>query len=276
MVQKPENERILDFSPGSEEREMVQKEMDEILRNYREISVVVGGRRIKTDDTRECTLPHDKNKSIGKYHKATKEIADLAVEKAMEAREKWAEMPREHRLSVFIKAAELLSKKYRYRADAIVMLVHSKNPFQAEIDVAELIDFLRFNAYYAERITGEQPDSAPGTYNRMDYRPLEGFVFAIPPFNFLSIDGNLPTAPAIMGNVVIWKPPSSVVYSNYFIMEVLEEAGIPDGVINFVPGDSLKIGDYLLTNRNLAGVHFTGSTITLQHIFRVIGENIQK
>ncbi|PMP74540.1 MAG: 1-pyrroline-5-carboxylate dehydrogenase [Aciduliprofundum sp.] len=275
MVQKPSNEQLLNFSPGSEEREKVRKEMDNILKEYREIPLVIGGKRIRTDETRECTLPHDKNMSIGKYHKASREHADLAVERALESRERWQRMPLEHRLSIFLKAAELLSKKYRYRADAVVMLVHSKNPYQAEIDIAELIDFWRFNAYYAERILQEQPDSASGTYNRMDYRPLEGFVFAIPPFNFLSIDGNLPTAPAMMGNVVIWKPPSSVVYSNYFLMEILEEAGLPEGVINFLPGDSVKIGDYLLKNRNLAGVHFTGSTITLQHIFRVIGENIQ-
>ncbi|MEM3068127.1 MAG: L-glutamate gamma-semialdehyde dehydrogenase [Thermoplasmata archaeon] len=274
MMKRPENEKILNFSPNSEEREKVKIEMEKILNDYREIPLVIGGKRIKTEETKECNLPHDKRKTIGKYYKATKEEADLAVESALSAREKWAEIPWDHRFSIFLKAAELLSKKYRYKADAIVMLVHSKNAYQAEIDIAELIDFWRFNVYFARKILEEQPFSPEGTLNRIDYRPLEGFVFAIPPFNFLSIDGNLPTAPALMGNVVVWKPPSSVVYSNYFLMEILEEAGLPDGVINFLPGDSILIGDYLLKNKNLAGVHFTGSTITLQHIFRVVGENI--
>ncbi|MDP8011607.1 MAG: L-glutamate gamma-semialdehyde dehydrogenase [Thermoplasmata archaeon] len=271
----PENEHILSFSKGSEEREKVKEEMEKILNSYEEIPLIIGGKEIKSDETGNCILPHDKNRSIGKYYKAGKEEADLAIEKALEAREKWSYMPWEHRLSIFLKAAELLSKKYRYMVDAAVMLVHSKNAYQAEIDVAELIDFLRFNPYYAQEIYEDQPFSPSGTLNRMEYRPLEGFVFAIPPFNFLSIDGNLPSAPAMMGNVVIWKPPSQVVYSNYLLYKIFKEAGLPDGVINFLPGDSSKMGDYILKNPNLAGLHFTGSTITLQHLFRVIGENIQ-
>ncbi|MGC8565531.1 MAG: L-glutamate gamma-semialdehyde dehydrogenase [Thermoplasmata archaeon] len=271
----PQNEPVLSFSKGSEEREKVKEEMDKILNDYVEIPLIIGGKEIKTDDSGKCILPHEKDQSIGTYYKAGKEEADLAIEKALEAREKWAEMPWDHRLSIFLKAAELLSKKYRYMMDAAVMLVHSKNPYQAEIDIAELIDFWRFNPYYAQEIFEDQPYSSTGTLNRMDYRPLEGFVFAIPPFNFLSIDGNLPTAPAMMGNVVIWKPPSQVVYSNYLLYKILKEAGLPDGIINFLPGDSSKMGDYILKNSNLAGLHFTGSTITLQHLFRVIGENIQ-
>jgi len=271
----PQNEPVLSFSKESYEREMVRKEMEKILNSNVEIPLIIGGKEIKTDENGRCILPHDKKHLIGIYHKAGKEEADMAVEKALEAREKWAEMPWDHRLSIFLKAAELLSKKYRYMMDAAVMLVHSKNPYQAEIDIAELIDFWRYNSYYAQEIFEDQPFSPTGTLNRMDYRPLEGFVFAIPPFNFLSIDGNLPTAPAMMGNVVIWKPPSQVVYTNYLIYKILKEAGLPDGVINFLPGDSSKMGDYILKNPNLAGLHFTGSTITLQHLFRVIGENIQ-
>ncbi len=275
LMPKPQNETILEFGAGSKERDYVQKEMESIKKSSIEIPLIINGKEYRTDEKGDCILPHQKDHVIGQYNKAGKEEADLAVEAALKAREKWADTPWEHRLSIFLKAAELLSKKYRYRMDAIVMLVHSKNPYQAEIDIAELIDFFRFNAYYAQEIYEDQPFSPQGVLNRMDYRPLEGFIFAIPPFNFLSIDGNLPTAPAMMGNVVIWKPPSSVVYSNYFVMKILIEAGLPDGVINFLPGDSSKIGDYLLKNQNLAGVHFTGSTITLQHIFKVIGENIQ-
>jgi 1-pyrroline-5-carboxylate dehydrogenase len=177
---------------------------------------------------------------------------------------------------LLLKAAELLAGKHRYRADAVTMLVHSKNPHQAEIDVAELVDFWRFNAYYAQELFNEQPTYSPtGVWNRLDYRPLEGFIFAVPPFNFISIGGNLPTAPALMGNVTIWKPASSVVYSNFFMMKILEEAGFPGGVINFLPGDSSVIGEKILRHRRLAGIHFTGSTSTLTGMFKVVGDNIQ-
>ncbi|MGC8610028.1 MAG: L-glutamate gamma-semialdehyde dehydrogenase [Thermoplasmata archaeon] len=271
----PSNEPILNFAKNSPEREKVKKEMDKILDSFLEVPLIIGGKEIKTEDEVKITLPHDKNKVIGVYYKAGKEEADMSIEEALKAREKWVEMPWEQRLSIFLKAAELLSKKYRYYMDAVVMLIFNKNPYQAEIDIAELIDFWRFNPYYAQKIFENQPYSPTGTLNRMEYRPLEGFIFAIPPFNFLSIDGNLPTAPAMVGNVVVWKPPNQVVYANYILYQILKEAGLPDGVINFLPGDSGKIGDYILKNENLAGVHFTGSTITLQHIFRVIGENIQ-
>ncbi|MGC8646345.1 MAG: L-glutamate gamma-semialdehyde dehydrogenase [Thermoplasmata archaeon] len=271
----PSNEPIMSFGKNSVEREKVKNEMEKILDSYLEVPLIIGGKEIKTAEEVKITLPHDKNRVIGSYYKAGKEEADRAIEEALNAREKWADMEWDHRLSIFIKAAELLSKKYRYYMDAAVMLVFNKNPYQAEIDIAELIDFWRFNPYYAQRIFENQPFSPVGNLNRMEYRPLEGFIFAIPPFNFLSIDGNLPTAPAMVGNVVLWKPPNQVVYANYILYRILKEAGLPDGVINFLPGDSGKIGDYILKNENLAGVHFTGSTITLQHIFRVIGENIQ-
>lgn len=277
QVPKPVNEPIIDYSPGTPERETLKKELRKIRENKIEIPLIIGGKEVRTGVKGECRLPHDHSVVIGEYHKAGEEEINKAIDSALKAWEKWAYYPWEHRLSVFLKAAELMSKKYRVFIDAVVMQVHSKNPFQAEIDVAELIDFWRFNSYYAQQIYEDQPMYSPtGFWNRMDYRPLEGFVFAVPPFNFFSIGGNLPTAPAMMGNVVIWKPASSVVYSNYWIMKILMEAGLPKGVINFVPGDSKLIGDLVLDHPDLAGVHFTGSTSTLRFMMKKIGQNIDK
>ena len=274
-VPKPANEPILSYAPGTADRKAVVEEMQKVVATELDIPLVIGGREVRTGNRGVCRLPHDKDHLIGHYHKSGVKEADAAIRACLKARPAWANMPWEHRASVMLRAAELLARRYRHKAVAITMLVHSKNPYQAEIDVVELVDFWRFNAYYAQQIYEDQPThSPPGVWNRLDYRPLEGFVFAVPPFNFISIGGNLPTAPALMGNVAIWKPASSVVYSNYFIMRLLEEAGLPPGVINFLPGDSGVIGARILKNKNLAGVHFTGSTSTLKTMYKVIGENI--
>ena len=274
-VPKPANEPVLSYAPGTRERKGVEDEIERILAAQLDIPLVIGGEEVRTKDTRECILPHDHSHVIGRFHKSGVKEVSAAIRAALRARVRWAEAPWEHRTAVILKAAELLAKKYHHRAVATTMLVHSKTPYQAEIDVVELVDFWRFNAYYAQQIFEDQPTWSPGgTWNRLDYRPLEGFVFAVPPFNFISIGGNLPTAPALVGNVAIWKPASSVVYSNYLIMKVLEEAGLPPGVINFLPGDSSVIGRRILTDRHLAGVHFTGSTSTLRAMYKVVGENI--
>ncbi len=272
----PKNEPILSFAPGTKEREEVRKEIEKIRSEIIEIPLIIGGKEVKTGDLAECTLPHEHKKVIGRYHRAGEKEIEMAIEAALEGWKEWQATPWYQRVAVFMKAAELLSKKYRYFMDAVVMLVHSKNPFQAEIDIAELIDFWRFNARYAWELYREQPISPVGYWNRLEYRPLEGFIFAVPPFNFISIGGNLPTAPAMMGNVALWKPASTVVYSNYFIMKILQEAGLPDGVINFIPGNSSRIGKKVFEHPSFAGVHFTGSTRTFQYMWKTIGQNISK
>ncbi len=272
----PNNEPILSFAPGTKERIEVKKEIEKIRSDIIEIPLIIGGKEVKTGNLGECRLPHEHGKIIGKYHKAGEKEVEMAISSALKASKEWQRMPWYQRVSIFLKAAELLSTKYRYFMDAVVMLVHSKNAFQAEIDIAELIDFWRFNARYAWEIYREQPISSKGVYNRLEYRPLEGFIFAAPPFNFISIGGNLPTAPALMGNVSLWKPASVVVYSNYFIMKILQEAGLPDGVINFIPGNSSLIGKKVFEHPDFAGVHFTGSTKTFQYMWKTIGQNISK
>ncbi len=272
----PKNEPILSFAPGTKERAEVKKEIEKIRSEVVEIPLIIGGKEVKTGDFGECRLPHEHGKVIGKYHKAGEKEIEMAIESALEGWKEWQATPWYQRVAIFMKAAELLSKKYRYFMDAVVMLVHSKNPFQAEIDIAELIDFWRFNSRYAWEIYREQPISPTGFWNRLEYRPLEGFIFAVPPFNFISIGGNLPTAPALMGNVALWKPASTVVYSNYFIMKILQEAGLPDGVINFIPGNSSMIGKKVFEHPSFAGVHFTGSTKTFQYMWKTIGQNISR
>jgi 1-pyrroline-5-carboxylate dehydrogenase len=275
-IPKPLNEPILEYAPGSPERDLLIKEMERIVSSAADIPLVIGGERIFTEEKGRCVLPHDHRRSVGEYSKAGAAEAEMAVSAALAAREDWAAMPWENRAAVFLKAAMLLSNEYRHIANATVMLVHSKNPYQSEIDVAELIDFWRFNSYFAQEIYDEQPVySSDGTWNRLEYRALEGFVFAVTPFNFFSIDGNLPTAPAIAGNTVVWKPASSVVYSNYLIYRILEEAGLPPGVINFLPGDPKDISGPVLSHPEIAGVHFTGSTPTFSSIYSTLGCNIE-
>jgi 1-pyrroline-5-carboxylate dehydrogenase len=221
------------------------------------------------------TAPHDHALELGHYYRGGKKEIEMAVTAALEAKEAWINLPWEQRVAIFLKAADLMAGPYRALMNAATMLAHSKNIFQAEIDaVCELADFFRFNAAYMQEIYNMQPDSASTTWNYMDYRPLEGFVFAVTPFNFVSIAGNLPTAPAMMGNVVLWKPASSVVYTAHFIMAILKEAGLPDGVINLVTARGSDIGDLIMKNPHLAGIHFTGSTSVFQNMWQTVGENI--
>lgn len=276
-IEKPPNELVYPYNPGSKEKIELKEKIRELKSKELEIPLIIGGEEIKTGNMGDCIIPHEHGHKLGTYHKAGKKEVEMAIEAAMEAREKWASTPWEHRASIFIRAAELLSEEWRSILNAACMLAQSKTVFQAEIDSAcELIDFFRFNTYFMTEIYGEQPDSGGSVYNRMEYRPLEGFVFAVTPFNFASIAGNLPASPAMMGNVVLWKPASSAVYTAYWIMELFREAGIPDGVINFLPGSGAEVGEPVLKDSNLAGVHFTGSTATFQHMWKIIGNNIDK
>jgi len=274
----PANEPVLSYAPGTSERDALEKELKRLGSGVEEIPLIIGGKEVKTGDIGEVVCPHDHGHVLARYHKAGPEHVEMAVEAAMEAWKQWSAMDHDQRFAVFLRAAELLSGPRRHTVNAATMLNQSKNPFQAEIDSAcELIDFWRFNPLYAQQIYAQQPLYSPtGTWNRTEYRPLEGFVLAVTPFNFVSIGGNLPTAPAMMGNVVIWKPASSVVFSNYQIMKILLEAGLPAGVVNFLPGAGSKIGDPLVDSPHLAGIHFTGSTGTLQHMWRRVADNLDR
>lgn len=274
-IEKPINEPILEFLPGSKERKEL-KESIELIKEKFEIPLIIDGIEVFTEDKGINIPPHDHNFVLANYNKAGKEEVDSAIEASLNAKESWEGMHWINRASIFLKAADLMAGPYRQVMNAATMLGISKNVYQAEIDVVEMIDFLRFNAYYMQLIYREQPSSVKGQWNRMEYRPLEGFVFAITPFNFISIAGNLPTSPAIMGNAVVWKPASSAVYPAYYIMQILLEAGLPSGVINFVPGQGAVVGKQVLNHPDLAGVHFTGSTGTFRWIWKKIGENISK
>ncbi|RKX26260.1 MAG: 1-pyrroline-5-carboxylate dehydrogenase [Candidatus Zixiibacteriota bacterium] len=271
----PKNEPILDYAPGSSERAEIEKALKELKANPIEIPMVIDGKEITTGNKIKITAPHDHNLVLGYYHQGGETEVRMAVEAAMEAQKIWSFMPWEQRSAVFLKAADLLAGPYRYLINAATMLAHSKTVFQAEIDaVCELADFFRFNCHYGQQIADIQPENAPLVWDRMDHRPLEGFVFSVTPFNFVSINGNLPTAPAIMGNVSVWKPASTAVYTSHFLMKILLEAGLPDGVVNLIFARGAAIGDSVLRNENLAGIHFTGSTPTFQMMWRTVGENI--
>jgi 1-pyrroline-5-carboxylate dehydrogenase len=272
----PDNESVLSYGPGTPEREYLKNSIDDLKSKIIDIPLIINNKEIKTGRTAECRCPHDHSKVLAVYHMAGPDEIDLAVKACAQARKKWAAMPFHSRAAVFLKAAQLLADKWRYTINAATMLCQSKNPFQAEIDSAcELIDFWRFNCAYAQEIYSAQPPISPrGVWNRLEYRPLEGFVFSITPFNFTSIAGNLPTAPAIMGNVSIWKPASAAVYSGYFLMKLLQEAGLPAGVVNFIPGSGAVVGPQVLKSPDLSGIHFTGSTAVFQGIWKSIGENI--
>ena len=276
-VPDPRNEPILTYAPGSPERRALRAQMEKMSKEVIEIAPLIGGRRVPTDHTAEVVMPHNHRHALAVWHKAgPKEVAQ-AIDAALEAQRTWSRVPWEHRAAVFLKAADLLAGPYRMVLNAATMLGQSKTAHQAEIDSAcELIDFWRFNLAYAEEIYRQQPRSSPGCWNYVDYRPLEGFVFAVTPFNFTSIAGNLATAPAIMGNTVLWKPAPSAMYAAHFIMEVLETAGLPPGVVNMLPGMGADVGDPVLASPDLAGVHFTGSTATFQGIWETIGRNIRR
>ncbi len=276
-VPLPKNEPILNYAPGSPERAGIETALKELKSQQVEIPMVIDGQEVKTGNTVEITAPHDHKLVLGRYHQGGEKEVKMAVEAAIEAQKTWAHLPWEHRSAVFLKAADLLSGPYRYLMNAAAMLAHSKSIFQAEIDaVCELADFYRYNCHYAQQIMDIQPQNAPGIWDRVDHRPLEGFIFAVTPFNFISINGNLPTAPAIMGNVSVWKPASTAVYTSHFLMKIFREAGLPPGVINLIFARGAAIGETVLKNKNLAGIHFTGSTAVFQMMWNTVGENIAK
>lgn len=274
-IPKPINEPVLDYAVGSTERELIIKELDRLQKKKTEIMPIIGNKKIKTDDIGKVIMPHNHNHLLGTYHKVTSELVKEAIEKAMDIKSVWEDFTWETRASLAMKAAELIAKKYRFTLNAATMLGQSKNVYQAEIDSAcETIDFLRFNAYYMQKIYSDQPDASPGTLNRLEYRPLEGFIFAATPFNFTAIACNLPTAPAMMGNVLLWKPASTSLLSNSILMDIYIEAGFPEGVINFLPGSGQLIGDIVLKDKRLAGVHFTGSTPVFSMFWKTISDNL--
>ena len=278
QITRAVNEPILSFAAGSPERASLQAKYDEMATQTIEIPLIIDGKEIKTGDMGNCVMPHNHQHVLATYHNAGETEVIQAIDVAMKSWKTWSTTTLEERTKIFRKAAELLQGPWRDTINAATMLNQSKNAFQAEVDAAcELIDFFNFNAQYAEEITANQPLISPeGMHNHLEYRPLEGFVFAITPFNFTSIAGNLPSAPVLMGNVALWKPASSAVLPCYYIMKMLEEAGLPAGVINFLPGSGGKVGNPVLSNSNLAGVHFTGSTATFHHIWKTIGNNIDK
>jgi len=276
-VERPVNDvnTIRSYAPGSAERRKLEEEIEAIRRTTVEIPLVIAGREVRTRTVVDVPCPDDTKTVLARAHLAGPGELKQAVESALAARATWAAMDPYHRLAVFQKAATLLAGPRRTRNIAAIMLNHSKNPYEAEIDLAELVDFWNFNVYFARQIYDIQPNQYPGETNRFDWRPLEGFVLAVPPFNFYSIAGNLPTAPAMVGNVALWKPARSVIFSNYEIFRVLVEAGLPAGVINIVPFSS-KDANVLLDHADLAGIHFTGSYDTLVHIWKRVGQNLEK
>ena len=274
-VPEPTNEPIQPYGPGSAEKSSLKKRLDQMLSEQVEIPVIVGGQEIRTGKTADAVCPHDHGHVLAKVHQAGAAEVDKAVQAASEAWKSWSEMSWEARSAVFLKAADLLAGPWRDTLNAATMLNQSKTVFQAEIDSAcELIDFWRFNPYYMRQLYTEQPGSVRGLWDYVEYRALEGFVFAVTPFNFTSIAGNLPTAPALMGNVVLWKPASTAPLAAYYIMKLLEEAGLPPGVINFLPGRGSRVGNPVMARPELAGIHFTGSTSVFQGMWKQIGGGI--
>ncbi|SHE50155.1 delta-1-pyrroline-5-carboxylate dehydrogenase [Psychroflexus salarius] len=269
------NEPIKSYAPGTPERASVLETYKKLYNSKVEIPLYIGGKEIKTGHTKSIRPPHDHQKEVGTYHTAEKQHVEDAISTALEARKKWAKLPWEQRAAVFLKAADLIAGPYRDKMNASTMIGQSKNIFQAEIDSAcEIVDFLRFNVEYMSQIYEEQPESDAQAWNRVEHRPLEGFVYAITPFNFTAIAGNLPSSAALMGNVAVWKPSDSQMYSAQVIMEVFKEAGLPDGVINMIIGDPEMITDTVLASPDFAGVHFTGSTNVFKGIWAKIGQNI--
>ncbi|PZF74957.1 L-glutamate gamma-semialdehyde dehydrogenase [Taibaiella soli] len=272
---EPKNEPVLNYAPGSAERKALQAAIAEAKSQQRDIPMYINNQEVRSGEKMEIRPPHETAHLLGHFHVGTETHVKDAIKAALEAREAWAATSWEHRANVFLKAAELLAGKYRWKMNAATMLGQSKNAYQAEIDSAcELIDFLRFNVHYLTEIYKQQPLSSPGVHNRLEYRPLEGFVLAITPFNFTAIGGNLPTAPAMCGNVVVWKPANTQVYSASVFMEILIEAGLPAGVINLVYPPGAVIGDVSMAHPDFAGVHFTGSTGVFQTIWKTIGTNL--
>jgi 1-pyrroline-5-carboxylate dehydrogenase len=275
QLEKPQNDvnRIPTYAPGTPEREQLLKEIDALKRTTEEIPLIINGEPVKTGQTVDVVCPHDHQKILARAHLAGAAELRHAIDAALEAHKTWSALDGYDRAAIFSRAADLLAGPRRVQNIAAIMMNQSKTPFEAEIDLAELVDFWRFNAYYMQFLYEQQPDQIYGEINRFDWRPLEGFILAVPPFNFYSIGGNLPTAPALVGNVALWKPARSVLLSNYRIMQILIEAGLPKGVINFVPFDS-RYSDVVLTHPDFAGLHFTGSYETLIRLWNEIGKNL--
>jgi 1-pyrroline-5-carboxylate dehydrogenase len=273
----PSNEPVLSYAPGSPEKAALKKAIREIKEKEYDIPMIIGGKEIRSGNKIKMRPPHEISHTLGCFHRAEKKHVHQAVQAALDAKPAWEAISWENRAAIFLKAADLLAGKYRFGMNAATMIGQSKNPYQAEIDgVCELIDFLRFNTHYLSEIYRQQPNSAPGTHNRLEYRPLEGFVLAITPFNFTAIGGNLPTSAALCGNVVVWKPADTQILSAYFFMQVLLEAGLPDGVINLIYPEGKELGDICFSHPDFAGIHFTGSTAVFNTIWKTIGENIGK
>lgn len=271
----PGNEPVKTYAPGTSEKKALKAALKQLSSEEWDIPLIIGGKEVRTGDTGKVVMPHDHRHVLATYHKAGEKEVQMAVDAAMKAHREWSELPWVERASVMLRVAELFTTKYRYLLNASVMLGQSKNPFQAEIDApCELIDFLRYSAFYAGQVYAGQPYSDAGILNRMEYRALEGFVFSLTPFNFTSIASNLNMAPAMMGNVAVWKPSTTAIHSNYLLMKVFREAGLPDGVVNFIPGQGSVIGKVVVSHPDLAGFHFTGSTATFNTIWRQIGENL--
>jgi len=274
-VPMPKNEPVRDYAPGSAQKASLKAKLNEMLSQEIEIPLIIGGKEVRTGKTAKAVCPHDHRHVLATYHMAGQAEVDMAIKAADEAWKDWSETPWEDRAACMLKAAELLAGPWRDTLNAACMLNQSKNAYQAEIDAAcELIDFYRFNPYYMQFIYGQQPGSSPGVWNYVEYRALEGFVFAVTPFNFASIAGNLPTAPALMGNTVLWKPASSAVFTAYNIMKLLKAAGFPDGVINFIPGSGGQVGNPVMSSSSLTGVHFTGSTGVFNNMWAQIAANL--
>jgi len=275
QVPPPRNEPVLSYAPGTPERAELKALLEDMSGEETEIPLLIGGEEVRTGDTIDVVMPHDHGHVLAKAHQAGPEEVERAMEASMEAHHMWSTMAWVDRASIFLKAAELLAGPWRQVLNASTMLGQSKTAHQAEIDAAaEMVDFLRFNVHYAEEIYAQQPRSAPGMWNRSEYRALEGFVYAITPFNFTSIGGNLPSAPALMGNTVVWKPARTALLSNYWMARLFEEAGLPPGVINFITGKSAQITEKIMGNRDFGGVHFTGSTAVFNSFWKEIGANV--
>jgi 1-pyrroline-5-carboxylate dehydrogenase len=271
----PKNEPVLSYAPGTKERAALKKALADARAQVLDIPMYIGASEVRNGNKKPLTPPHDHQHVLGYYYEGDKQHVAQAIDAAMAAKELWANLSWENRASIFLKAADLLSGPYRYIMNAATMLGQSKNAFQAEIDSAcELIDFLRYNVHFMGEIYRDQPESSPGVWNRLEYRPLEGFVFALTPFNFTAIAGNLPTSAALMGNTVVWKPANSQIYAANVIMQILKEAGLPDGVINLIYVTGPDAGDVIFSHKDFGGIHFTGSTGVFQNIWKTIGQNI--
>jgi 1-pyrroline-5-carboxylate dehydrogenase len=274
-IPKPDNEIILDYAPGSYERKSILNSYENLYNKKSTVYLKINGEEVKGDVTKTMSPPHDHKHILGTYHTANKDQVNLAIKSALNAKKKWSQMHWTRRASIFLKAADLIAGPYRNKINAATMIAQSKTVHQAEIDAAcEYIDFLRFNASYMQDIYQNQPKSSPGMWNQLHYRPLEGFVYSVSPFNFTAISGNLSASAALMGNVVVWKPSDHQIFSAQVVMEVFEEAGLPNGVINMIMGDPEMITNTILASKDFAGIHYTGSTFVFQNIWKKIGENI--